>query len=65
MQINTVSIVVGTSSNGAATSVDLQNLKLMIGGTQFGTTQGVVTEWGHLHVLRCALHGACRRYDVC
>ena len=41
-QINTVGILVGTSTNN--NSGDIQNLKLMINGVQFGTTQGVVSD---------------------
>ena len=41
IQINTVGIKVAKNGSG---SNDFQNLKVMIGGTQFGTTQGVVAD---------------------
>ncbi|TAM80975.1 MAG: peptidoglycan-binding protein [Acidobacteria bacterium] len=41
VQMNTVSVKVYPSASG---SNDIANLKLMIGGTQFGTTQPVVTD---------------------
>ena len=45
VQINTVSVE--AAPNGTANSTaDFGNLKAMIGGTQFGTTQGVVTDKG-------------------
>jgi len=40
-QINTLSVKAAPGGSGSA---DLQNLKIMIGSTQFGTTQGVVTD---------------------
>ncbi len=43
VQINTVSIE--PVKNGSGSS-DIQNMKVMIGGTQFGTTQGVVADAG-------------------
>ncbi len=39
VQINTVSVKAAPNSSG---STDLQNLKVMVSGSQFGTTQGVV-----------------------
>ena len=41
VQINTVSIKAAPTGSG---STDLQNLKIMINGAQFGTTQGVVAD---------------------
>ncbi|HUC31565.1 MAG TPA: peptidoglycan-binding domain-containing protein [Candidatus Paceibacterota bacterium] len=45
VNVNTVSIELAPSSTngGLAYTVPFQNLKLLINGTQFGTTQGVVT----------------------
>ncbi len=41
IQINTLSIEAARANSGSS---DLGNLKVMIGGTQFGTTQGVVAD---------------------
>ncbi|MGC9598818.1 MAG: peptidoglycan-binding domain-containing protein [Minisyncoccia bacterium] len=43
VQINTISLKPAPSSTGSG---DIQNMKVMIGGTQFGTTQGVVADAG-------------------
>ncbi len=43
VQINTVSIKAAPGGSGSA---DVQNLKVMINGAQFGTTQGVVADAG-------------------
>ena len=43
IQINTVSIKAAPNGSGSG---DIQNMKLMIGGVKFGTTQGVVADAG-------------------
>lgn len=45
VQVNTVSVQAYPNGTQGRTA-DIQNLKLMIGGAQFGTTQGVVADQG-------------------